>query len=566
MYLLGISSFSSLFSPHGITLYIVFCIGNTVLLYFASLKFFLVLQLSNYKGKPYFKWLKNKENTYLSRLMLLSMLGFLFFCVLSTCLTAVSTAIFGEQTGYTVGSYLGFISYFLFTGLYINTEKKVNEKVSLKKTKRIVRLSVCYSLILLVLSFAVFLLCDFLAFIIGDKVVGLLRYAIICLMPLLIPYVLYLASVIMRPLENRKNKKYVDIAKAKLDKSDVIKIGITGSYGKTTVKEILSTILSQKYRVLSTPYSYNTPLGIALTTKQLDSTHDVFIAEMGARNKGDIKELAEIVKPNVAVITGINGQHLESFGDIETIKNTKYELIESLSDKGTAFFSDDCDGSRELYGRFNGEKYLAGISEENVFAFATDIKTTAQGTTFMLHIGKEKPIACSTILLGKHSISNICLASAVAYKLGINITEIVSGINRIKTVGHRLELVPNNKNVVIIDDSYNSNIDGFISAMEVLDMFSGRKIVLTPGLVELGAMENIMNFKVGKILALHADKVIVVGKHNAEMIVNGLIEGGMNKEDIIFEKNPNRGNRELNEILKEGDVVLFENDLPDNYN
>ncbi|MBQ9514236.1 MAG: hypothetical protein IJR66_04595 [Clostridia bacterium] len=546
--------------------YIVFCIGNAVLLYFASLKFFLVLQLSNYNGKKYYKWLKNKENPYVSRLMLLSMLGFLFFCVLSTCLSAVSTAIFGEATGYTVGSYLGFISYFLFTGLYIHTERRVNAKVSLKKTKRIIRLSVCYSALLIVSSFIFVIFCDTITYFIGSNVVGLLRYALICFMPLVLPHVLYFASIIMRPFENRINKKYVDGAKNKLKDSNVIKIGITGSFGKTTVKEILSTILSQKYRVLSTPYSYNTPLGIALTTKNLDSTHDIFIAEMGARSKGDIKELAEIVKPNIAVITGINGQHLESFGDLETIKDTKYELVESLSDKGVAFFSADNEGSRELYGRFNGEKYFAGISDENAFSFATDVKTTAQGTTFLLHIGKEKPIACSTILLGKHSIGNVCLASAVAYKLGLDVKEIANGINRIKTVGHRLELLPNNKNVIIIDDSYNSNIDGFNSAMEVLDMFSGRKIVLTPGLVELGTMENVMNFKVGKILASHADKVIVVGKHNAEMIVNGLIEGGMNKDDIIFEKNPNRGNRELNEIIKDGDVILFENDLPDNYN
>ena len=170
------------------------------------------------------------------------------------------------------------------------------------------------------------------------------------------------------------------------------------------------------------------------------------------------------------------------------------------------------------------------------------------------------------MLLGKHSISNICLAAAVAYKIGMSPDEISEGINRISSIGHRLELVRNNKQIVIIDDSYNSNVTGVNAAMEVLDLFEGRKIVLTPGLVELGKIENIANLEFGKTLAKHADKVIIIGKHNAEMLINGLLDGGMERENITFAKNLKRGNEELNAIMKEGDVVLFENDLPDNYN
>ena len=169
-------------------------------------------------------------------------------------------------------------------------------------------------------------------------------------------------------------------------------------------------------------------------------------------------------------------------------------------------------------------------------------------------------------MLGSHSVKNICLAATVAYKIGLTPKEIVAGISRIQSIGHRLELVPNNKNIVIIDDSYNANEEGIKSAMEVLDSFKGRKIVLTPGLVELGKIENLVNYEFGKILASHADFVIVVGKHNAEMIIKGLIEGGMPKENIKFEKTLNKGNKALNEMLVDGDVVLFENDLPDNYN
>ena len=558
MFPIGLGSFSELFS--GYTLYLIIGISliNGALLFFASSKFLLVMQQSGYRGKRYFKWLLNPETPYLSRLMLLCLLGLLFFCLLSVCFLSV--------VGNTITSYMGFLSYVLFVSLYIDSERNVNAKLPLKKTKRLVRLCITYEIILTLLTFGIIVLVNFIAYSIGDEVVGVLRYAPICLIPLLSPYVLFLAYLINEPFENAIKKHIVLKATAKLDSADVIKIGITGSFGKTSVKEILNTVLSQKFRVLSTPNSFNTPMGIALTVKGLDSTHDIFIAEMGARNKGDIKELADMIKPSVAVLTGINNQHLESFGSIETIKNTKFELFEGLTENGVGFFSSESEGAKELFNRFNGEKYSAGINKEGNFAYATDITTDERGMSFNLHINGEKPVKCCTVLLGRHSVSNICLAAAVAYKIGLTPEEIAMGVNRIPALKHRLELLPNNKNIVIIDDSYNSNEDGIRAAMEVLDTFSGRKIVLTPGLVELGKMENVVNLEFGKTLARHADLVIVIGKHNAEMLISGLTDGGFNKENILFAKSLNKANVLLNGIVKEGDVVLFENDLPDNYN
>jgi UDP-N-acetylmuramoyl-tripeptide--D-alanyl-D-alanine ligase len=252
---------------------------------------------------------------------------------------------------------------------------------------------------------------------------------------------------------------------------------------------------------------------------------------------------------------------------MENIKDTKYELFENLTDGGEGFFCSDNKYALELAERFKGEKYFAGTKgfEDNL-VWATDIVTDWHGTSFNLCIRGEEPVRCATVLLGEHSIRNICLAAAVAYKIGMTAKEIAFGIIRIQSVGHRLEIMPNNKGIVIIDDSYNANIDGAEAAMQVLDMFDGRKIVVTPGLVELGKEENALNIEYGKMLAKHADKVIIVGRHNAEMILSGLIDGGMKKEDIRFAKNLNRGNTELNKMLKAGDIVLFENDLPDNYN
>lgn len=556
MFPVGIEKFSDLFTGYSLWLMIGISVVNGVLLFFASVKFLLVLQQGGYHGKRYFRWVLSPETPYMSRLMLLCLLGFLFFCVLNMCFSYI---------GESVASYMGFISYLLFTGLYINSESSVNAKVPLKKTKRLVRLCITYSLTLAAFTFLVMVLANLIAFAIGDTVVGVLRYAVVCLIPLLIPYLLFIAYCINEPAEYVIRTRIVANAVAKLNAQDVIRIGITGSFGKTSVKEILKTMLSQKFRVLSTPSSYNTPMGIALTVKGLDSTHDIFIAEMGARNKGDIKELSDMIKPDYAIITGINNQHLESFGSLENIKNTKFELMEGLKPDGMGFFSSDSEGSKELFERFKGEKYIAGAYGKDNFAYATDVSTDNNGMSFYLHIKDEEPVLCTTVLLGRHSVSNICLAAAVAYKLGLSPEEIASGIGRVPSLNHRLELLPNHKNIVIIDDSYNSNEDGTKAAMDVLDTFAGRKIVLTPGLVELGKMENVVNLEFGKRLASHANIVIVIGKHNAEMLISGLKEGGFPVENIMFAKTLNKGNELLNGILRDGDVVLFENDLPDNY-
>lgn len=550
------SSLAELFTKNQFTIYIIIALLNAGLVFMASFKFLLSIQQSGYKTKRYFKWLNSRETPYKSRLMLLTLMGFLFFTVLSSCFASI----FGGE----ISSYIGFASYILFSIIYVNTEASVNAKIPLKKTKRLVRLAISYYLVIAMVSFGVVCLLNYLAFIIGERMVAILRYSVICATPCFIPYLLFIAHVINLPIEKTISKYYIIRAKEKLAKSSVTTIGITGSYAKTSVKEILNTILSQKFRVLSTPESFNTPIGIAITVKKLDSTHDIFLAEMGARTVGDIKELAKMCEPKYGILTGTNTQHLESFLTEENIKNTKYELFEYLENNdGFAIFSSDNEGAKELFDRFSGEKVSAGLNGEEVLA--TDISVTAKGTDFTLNIKGEESVKCHTVLLGKHSISNICLASAMAKKLGMTAEEIREGINRIKSVGHRLELVPNNKNIVIIDDSYNSNVNGVKAAMEVLDTFSGRKIVLTPGLVELGKMEDIANLELGKILASHADKVVIIGKHNALMIIDGLLEAGMKREDIIFVKNLKKGNEALNEILKEGDVVLFENDLPDNY-
>ncbi len=549
---------SELFSSQNLMIYSLIGVANAVILYFSSLKFLLVLQQSGYHGTRYFKWINSNKKSYLARLMLLSLLALLFFCVLNICFSSVVRV--------EISAFIGFASYILFGVSYINTESAVNAKVPLKKTSRLVRLCITYMLVLVLFSFGLIVLVNYLANVINDEVVSLLKYAPLCLTPLVTSVLLIVAYAINEPFEEIIRRRYYAITTRKLDRQDVIKIAVTGSYGKTSVKEILKGILSVKYRVLATPASFNTPLGMSWAVKNLDSTHDVFIAEMGARAKGDVKELVKIVKPTYGVLTGINNQHLETFKTIENIKDTKFELFEGLPESGKGFFSSENDGSLELFERFKGRKVLAGGNGGNgQQVYATDVVVTNKGTWFTLNVEGEEPVKCVTVLLGKHSIDNVCLAASVAYELGLSLKEIAYGVNRLQSVMHRLEIIPNNKNIVIIDDSYNANEDGVKASMEVLDTFEGRKIVLTPGLVELGKRENQANYEMGRLLASHADLVIVIGNHNAEMLVSGLIDGGMDREKISFFKSLNKGNEYLNTIITEGDVVLFENDLPDNY-
>ena len=322
MFPLDVSKFSELYTGDQLLTYLLMSLLNAIIILLSSMKFILVLQQCNYRGKRYFKWLSHKDTPYMSRLMLLCMMALFFFCVLN--MTFVS------MLGNAFASYFGLCSYILFAIMYINTEKNINAKIPLKKTRRLVRLCITYFVLCFALTFGLITLLNYIAFAIGNEVFAILRLCFLCLLPLLIPIILFIAYLINEPLECLIRKYYIVKAVNVLNRSSIIKIGITGSFAKTSVKEILKTILSQKYRVLATPFSYNTPLGIAKSVKMLDSTHDVFIAEMGARQKGDIKELARLVNPKYGILTGVNHQHLESFGSIENTMDTKFELIENL--------------------------------------------------------------------------------------------------------------------------------------------------------------------------------------------------------------------------------------------
>ena len=384
-----------------------------------------------------------------------------------------------------------------------------------------------------------------------------------------VPYLALAAGYLMQPVENRINEGFKKQARAILkQRDDLIKIGITGSYGKTSTKFILAAILSERFRVLATPASFNTPMGLTrVIREQLDNTHQIFLAEMGARHVGDIRELVDLVHPTIGLITSVGPQHLETFHDIEIVANTKFELIEGVTEaNGMAFFSMDNGWVSKLYDRATCKKFAAGLQGTNLDMRADDITVGPSGSQFILRNAFGETVKCTTRLLGRHNIQNIVLAACCAEKLGMSMPEIARGIARIKPVEHRLQLIPSLNGTTIIDDAFNSNPSGAKAAMEVLAGFPGRHIVITPGMVEQGAGEAEINREFGRQMAAAANVAILVGKKRSEPIRAGLIEAGMREDSIHVAASLEEATGILARVSAPGDVVLFENDLPDNYN
>ncbi|MBR3870609.1 MAG: UDP-N-acetylmuramoyl-tripeptide--D-alanyl-D-alanine ligase [Clostridia bacterium] len=354
-----------------------------------------------------------------------------------------------------------------------------------------------------------------------------------------------LINFINAPIEKAVARYYINDAKKVLASSSVTVIGITGSYGKTSTKYILEKFLSQKFNTLMTPESYNTPLGAVRTVREhLLPTHKYFICEMGAKQVGDIKEICDIVHPTHCIITSIGPCHLENFGSMENIVKTKFELY------------DACDGIKIIGADIEKEceGIRAGTSGDY---FAKDISYNENGMTFTL-VAKGKEIEISTSLLGMSGVKNIVTAAAMAMELGVPAEDIRFACARLKAVPHRLEINRKSANYIVIDDAFNSNPAGASEALSVLSSFEGyTRVVITPGMVELGEKTYELNRELGVKAKECADYIIAVGK-NAEAIKEGA-------DNAIVVKNLNEALGKLQTLMGEKTVVLFENDLPDNY-
>lgn len=379
--------------------------------------------------------------------------------------------------------------------------------------------------------------------------------------------VILFANILLRPVEKHINDGYYnDAARILKSMPQLTVIGVTGSYGKTSTKHYLHRILTEKYNVLMTPGSYNTTMGVIRTVREMMKPYtEVFICEMGAKNIGDIKEICDLVHPQIGVVTAVGEQHLESFKTIENVQRTKFELVDSLPASGIAFVNDDFPyvANRDVT-NVPVVRYALTDKGNNVYR-VEDLAYSATGTDFSLvgPFGKE---TFHTKLVGEFNISNLIGAIAVAIYLEVPMDRIRNAVSKIEQVEHRLSVKRVPGGITIIDDAFNSNPDGSRMALDVLaSMKEGKRIVITPGMIELGDKQYEYNEILGRKIAESVDIAIIVGEYNRDAILSGLRDAGMDETKVHAVDTFNDAQAVLARVSAPGDAVLYENDLPDTF-
>ncbi len=383
---------------------------------------------------------------------------------------------------------------------------------------------------------------------------------------------IYLVKLINTPIEKLVYLYYFNKAKTKLKDMNRLKVvGITGSYGKTTSKNVLSHVLSCKYITRPTPRSLNTPYGLMITiNNHLDRFDEVFIAEMGAYVPGEIKNMCDFVHPKYAILTIIGEAHLETFKTRDNLCKAKFELIENLDPEGACVLNLD-DPYQVEYVKTklkNKVKIIwIGINNQDALVNAINIKSDKYGTNFDV-LYHDKSYHVETKLLGVHNVYNILASLALGLELKVPITEMIIKAKTIKPIEHRLEIKKLN-DITMIDDAYNSNPVGAKNALDVLNMMEGIKVVVTPGMIELGCDEEKLNYLFGKQISEVADYVILVGEKRTEIIKKALLENNFKNNNIMVLNRVVDAYLELSKIknkdYKQEVYALFENDLPDIY-
>ncbi|WP_428328980.1 Mur ligase family protein [Mucilaginibacter sp.] len=512
----------------------------TLLVYaFAKLRFELhMMQLNSYRNDRYGKWLKTNliiTNRVLEVIVLV-ITGILLFTASVTVISIAITLLYA------------FLAYLLF----IKKQKK--PVVFTQRAQRLFGLTFLLSVIAASAFF----------FITGKMFTTLWVFGFVLLLSFAF---IAIATILVAPVEASINKWYYNDAKKILaDRPDLIIIGITGSYGKTSTKHFLFRMLSEKYNVLMTPGSYNTTMGVIKTIReQLQATHQVFIVEMGAKQTGDIKDICDLVHPQIGILTAVGEQHLESFKTILNVQKTKFELIDALPSGGLAVLNADYE---YVANRPVSDRQTAYYSSEdsNVDYHIKDISYSAKGSAFSAFFKNERLGELQTKLVGSYNLSNILAGYIVAKHLDVPESSIAFAVKKLEPVQHRLEVKVHGNGVTVIDDAFNSNPVGSKMALEVLKAIDGtRKIIITPGMIELGDKQEYYNILLGEQIADTCDYAVLVGKNITLPIFKGLKNKNYPDTQIYVAQNFKDAVNHLNGMTKAGDVLLYENDLPDTY-
>ncbi|MEE0928301.1 MAG: UDP-N-acetylmuramoyl-tripeptide--D-alanyl-D-alanine ligase [Acutalibacteraceae bacterium] len=516
---------------------LVICFAGAML---SLVRQYQMLQQNSYFASRYLGWIKGN-----TAILLLVLRLFL-----------IGLAIFGAFVG--ENALKGSMLLFAACGLFIGWRGFLSNSSSIKKlvyTARIKRTFAFSGVFVALLAAAAYF------------TAGLVRDILLCCLVLLVIFpelLCFISLFALKPCEKLIARHYIEDAKRILRSAfDLKVIGITGSYGKTGTKYILTRILSEKYNVLCTPESFNTPMGVVRTIREkMRADTEIFVCEMGAKNVGDIKEICDIVHPDMGLITSVGPQHLETFKSIDNVFKTKFELFDAVSKKGGKVYAN---GDNEII-RERADDAVVLYGGDSTLSFrAENVKGSRGGSEFDLVLGEET-IHVTTKLLGKHSVQNIVGAAAVAYSLGVPAKDIAFAISRLTPTEHRLELKGSVKGSLLIDDAYNANPEGCLEAVKVLSSFSGmQKVIITPGLVELGEKEYECNKALGKAAATVCDKIIFVGLKRSAPLVDGLRETDFDENNMYIAASFKEAMEIYSGFANSNTVVLLENDLPDNY-
>ena len=517
--------------------YLIFSIYKTK-------KSFHMLQQNYYDlDLRYFRWIfSNIRKIMFENDVLFVLLGLLLFF----------------NSGVAIGVFI-----ILYGIIFINyNKKKVIAKKPLAITARIKRLSFTMFLIYFVAIIPIIVNFNFDYIVYYYVYLGLITY--------LNYFIVMFANIINIPVEKCVYLYYKGQAKRKLKNMNIPVVGITGSYGKTSSKNIINDILNVKLNSFASPKSFNTPYGLINSVNNyLDKFNDIFIAEMGAFKIGDIRQNCRIVKPKYGIITSIGEAHLESFGSRDNIMKGKFELIESLPSDGLAILNGDDEYQKKYNIKNNCSVKWIGIDNKNADLYATNIKLSGSGTSFdCVFKGDKTKYKFNTKLLGKHNVYNVLAGILLGKELGLSINELQRGVKEVKPIEHRLELKKLG-HINIIDDAYNSNPVGSKMAVEVLGYMDGVKIIVTPGMIELGKEQYNLNYKFGEYISDVCDYVILVGEKQTKPIYDALIDKKYDKKKIFVLNDVREAfplMNKLSNIEDKSTYVLLENDLPDLFN
>ncbi len=379
-----------------------------------------------------------------------------------------------------------------------------------------------------------------------------------------------LANLILAPLERAINQRFCEQARRRMRRYPGQVIGITGSYGKTTTKFVTAALLGRRYAVFKTPDGVNTTMGITrVVREELRDDHQFFVVEVAAYGLGEIREVCDILRPKLGILTAVGVQHLERFRTTERIAEAKYELIASLPSDGLAIMNADDPGCLRLAERARREgrrTLLYGIGEDErvLDVRGKNVKVSNKGSAFCVET-EAGTAMFETRLLGSWNIANILGATAAALECGVPLEEVREGVTSLAPPPKRLELREEGGVVKLIDVA-NANPLGAHMALEVLSQFEGgSKILITPGLVELGRIEAEENRRLGRAAAAVCDYVVLVGPAQTRPLREGLREGGFSESRVLVAQHSGEVADCLKEIVRQGDILLYENRLPDTY-